>query len=139
MLSVFRIELTMTAWIDADILVQVKAAKIRLRFDKVVRTLCARLNAALTKNVPDGRSIVFTVTAPIKRPAETAAALESLFRGGMPKAEVRKAIRGNHVRARLLSGVAARRPKVMLLVHNPDSDSSLILAVVESIMRTQKK
>jgi len=119
----------------SEIADRIKAAKIRLRFDKVVRKLFDSLNAALAKNIPDGQSVVLTVTAPIKRPSETAVALAGLLRDGVPPMELRKAIYGNQVRVRPILGIGPRMPKVVILVHNPDSDPSLILAIAESRLR----
>jgi hypothetical protein len=121
--------------IDGEIVDRIKAAKIRLRFDRVVRALCARLNAALVDNIRDGQSVVITVTAPIRRPSETAAVLEDLFCEGMPDVELRKTIHGNHVRVRPVTGLVKRMPKLVFLVHNPDSDPCLILEIAESRLR----
>jgi hypothetical protein len=123
---------TETATIEREIAERIRAERIRLRFDRVVRGLNNNLKAALAAIVPEGQSVVFTVTAPIKRPSETAAVLENLFHNGMPDGELRKAIHGNHVRIRPITGVATYMPKVIALVHNPESDPGLILAIAES-------
>src|SRR5881396_2477929 len=55
---------------------QGNAAKPRLRFDKVATRLIERLQATLGKTVPDGMTVLLTITAPIRLPSKTAAALE---------------------------------------------------------------
>src|SRR5215467_14055812 len=52
------------------------SAKPRLRFDKVVTRLMERLQAAVREIVPDGTTVLLTVTAPIRLASKTAAALE---------------------------------------------------------------
>jgi hypothetical protein len=55
---------------------QGNAAKPRLRFDKVATRLIERLQAALGETVPDGMTVLLTITAPIRLPSRTAASLE---------------------------------------------------------------
>ena len=50
--------------------------KPRLRFDRVALGLVRRLQAALGESVPDGKTLIVTITAPIRVPSKTAAALE---------------------------------------------------------------
>jgi hypothetical protein len=56
----------------------------------------------------------------------------------MPDGELRKAIHGNHVRIRPIVAVATYMPKVIALVHNPESDPSLILAIAEARLLERK-
>jgi hypothetical protein len=118
--------------IEREIAERIAAAKIRLRSDKSVLRLVNGLQAALAEVVPEGQAVIFTVTAPIKRRAKTAAALECLVRGGLPSGEVRDSIQDNQVRLRRVNGVPAHMPKVICFVHNPESDAGLILALAES-------
>src|SRR5260370_20963214 len=55
---------------------QGNAAKPRLRFDKVATRLIEGLQAALGEIVPDGMTVLLTITAPIRLPSKTAASLE---------------------------------------------------------------
>src|SRR5579872_5432292 len=48
------------------------AAKPRLRFDKVVAWLMQRLQVTLANTVPDGTTVVLTVTASIRLASKTA-------------------------------------------------------------------
>ena len=54
--------------------------KPRLRFDRVALGFVRRLQAALSASVPDGRTLILTITAPIRVPSKTAAALEDNIR-----------------------------------------------------------
>jgi hypothetical protein len=55
---------------------QGNAAKPSLRFDKVATRLIERLQATLGETVPDGMTVLLTITAPIRLPSKTAASLE---------------------------------------------------------------
>ena len=54
--------------LEREIAALAAAAKLRLRFDKVMVRLAGQLKAALGGSVPDGEAVIFTVTAPIKLP-----------------------------------------------------------------------
>lgn len=118
--------------IERDIVERIKAAKVRLRCDKVVLRLVGGLQAALTNLVPDGEAVIFTVTAPIKFPAKTAAVLESLMGDGLPYGDRREVVHGNYVRIRRLTDVPRQRPKVLGFVHDPASDTGVIMALAEA-------
>ena len=106
-------------------------AKIRLRFDKVATRVIQRLHAALRERVPDGTTVLLTITAPIREPSKTAAALEDRLQGLLkPKAARRDEsdmIQGNRVQIRFLKCKSARAPKLLGFVHNPDSDTVALL------------
>jgi hypothetical protein len=55
-------------------------ARPRLRFDRVVTRLIQGLHASLGETLPGGTTVVLTVTAPIRLPSKTAAALEEKIR-----------------------------------------------------------
>ena len=77
------------------------AAKPRLRFDKVATRLIERLQATLGETVPDGMTVLLTITAPIRLPSKTAASLEDKIqtrRGrGSPGRDEKDTIHGNRV------------------------------------------
>jgi hypothetical protein len=120
------------AMIEREIAERIKAAKLRLRFDKAVLRLVDSLKASLAGVVPEGQTVIFTVTAPIKLRAKTAAALEDLVRGDLLGAEVHRIIHGNRVRVRRVTNVPTYMPRVVGFVHNPESDAGLIMAQAES-------
>jgi hypothetical protein len=117
------------------LLERIKAAKIRLRFDKVVLRVVGELQATLVDAVPDGGAIIFTLSASIRHPAKTAAGVESLVRNGSVPSERREMVHGNDVRIRRLTGLPAHTPKVLGFVHHPASDAGLILAIAEARLR----
>ena len=121
-----------TVTIEREIGDKARAEKLKLRFDKVVRRVTGDLKTALASVLPEGRSVVITVTAPIKHPAKTAEALENIVRDGLARGELCKTIHGNKVRLRPITHVATSMPKVLAFVHNTESDARLILDIAES-------
>lgn len=124
--------MTETAEVEQEITDRIAAAKLRLRFDKVALRLINGLKAVLAETVREDQAMIFTVTAPIKLPAKTAAAVEALVRDGLPAGEVHKMIHGNQIRLRRIAGVPAEMPRVVGFVHNPESNPDLILALAEA-------
>src|SRR5262245_12044423 len=53
----------------------------RLRFDKVALRLVNRLRAMLSGSIPERVTVVITITAPIRVPGRSIAALEEKIRG----------------------------------------------------------
>lgn len=121
--------------IEREIAERITAAKLRLRFDRVVLGLAGRLKAALAGVIADDEAVIVTVTAPIKLPAKTAVALQRLVSQGVAEGECRKTIHGNRVRVRRLTGLAQGRPKLFCFVHNPEADAGLILDLAEARLR----
>ncbi len=122
--------------VERYIIARIRAAKLRLRFDKVASRLVGGLTAALASVVPEGQAVVFTISAPIRLPAQTAAALEKMLRDGSMDAERREVVHGNEVRIRWLKGVPKHRPKVLGFVHSVESDAGAILALAEARLQT---
>jgi len=110
-------------------------AKQRLRFDRVALELLRRLQTALQDSVPDGKTIVLTVTAPIRQSGKTAAAFEEKIKDELARRpatlNVKETIHGNGVRARLVKG---GNPKVIGFVHNPDPKSDVLLDLTQSLL-----
>ena len=124
-----------TSNIEREIAERIAEAKIRLRFDKSVLRLVNGLKTALADAVPEGQTIIFTVTAPIKRRAKTATVLDTLIRSGLSNGDVRDTIEDNHVRVRRVTDVRHHMPKVIGFVHNSESDADLILRLAETQLR----
>jgi hypothetical protein len=76
-----------------------QASKPRLRFDKAVLRLLERLQDGLGEVVPDGKAVIFTVTAPIREWSKTAAVLAERIKAGLAHgsamAEIADTIDGN--------------------------------------------
>jgi hypothetical protein len=110
-----------------------------LRFDRVALGLVGGLQATLSEFVPDGEAVVLTITAPIRLPSKTAAALESKIRDCLARrsaqVEVRDTIHGNQIRVRLVKGVSRRMSKVIGFVHNPDSDPDVLFRLTQSLLQ----
>lgn len=102
------------------------SARPRLRFDKVVMRLMEDLRAAAGEIVPDGTTVLVTVTAPIRLPAKTAVAVEdkirTLLARGSGGRDAKETIHGNAVRIRVWRNERGRAPKLIGFVHNPHTD-----------------
>jgi hypothetical protein len=113
-------------------------AKPGLRFDKVATWLMKRLQATLGETVPDGVTVLLTVTAPIRLPSKTAAALEdrmrTLLQRKSPGRDEKATILGNGVRIRLLRDGPARAPKMIGFVHNPDTDPLRLFNMTRALL-----
>jgi len=116
----------------------VNAAKPRLRFDKVATRLIQRLQATLGETVPDGMTVLLTITAPIRLPSKTAAALEgkidTVLGRESPSRDEKITIHGNRVQIRVLRDASERAPKMIGFVHNPDSDPLLLLNTTRELL-----
>jgi hypothetical protein len=117
---------------------QGNAAKPRLRFDKVATRLFERLRAKLGETVPDGMTVLLTITAPIHLPSKTATSLEdkiqTLLARGAPGRDEKDTICGNRVHIRLLRDKSERAPKMIGFVHNSDSDPLLLLNMTRELL-----
>jgi hypothetical protein len=114
------------------------ADKPRLRFDKVATGLVERLQATLGETVPDGMTVLLTITAPIRLPSKTAASLElkiqTLLGRRSPGRDEKDTIHGNRVQIRLLRDESERAPKLLGFVHNSDSDPLLLLNMTRELL-----
>jgi hypothetical protein len=110
-------------------------AKPRLRFDKVATRLMERLQVTVGEIAPEGVTVLVTVTAPIRLPAKTAAALENkiqtLVGRGSSGRDEKDTIHGNRVQIRLLRDTSGRAPKLIGFVHNSDSDPVPLLDMTQ--------
>jgi hypothetical protein len=88
--------------------------------------------------VPDSTTVLLTITAPIRLPAKTAAALEvkipMLLERGSPARDEKDTIHGNCVQIRIVRGGVKQAPKFIGFVHNPDSDELLLLNVAQELL-----
>ena len=114
------------------------ATKPRLRFDKVATRLIERLQTTIGKTAPNDMTVLLTITAPIRLPSKTAAAVEDkiqtlLGRGSLGRDE-KDTIHGNRVRIRLLRDESERAPKMIGFVHNSDSDPLPLLNMTRELL-----
>jgi hypothetical protein len=103
----------------------------RLRFDRVATRLIDRLRANVADAVPDGTTALVTVTAPIRLASKTAAALEATIR---PIRDRTHTIHGNRVEIRTLHHGLADAPRVVVLVHNPDSNPLVLFEMTRELV-----
>jgi hypothetical protein len=112
--------------------------KPRLRFDKVATGLIERLRATLGETVPDGTTVLLTVTAPIRLPSKTAASLQDKIRTllgrGSTGRDKKDTVHGNRVQIRVLKVESERAPKMIGFVHNPESDPLLLLNMTGELL-----
>ena len=114
------------------------AARPSLRFDKVVIRLVERLQVTLGETVPHGITVLLTITAPIRLPSKTAASLEEKIRTLLgrrsPRRNEKDTIYENRVHIRLLRNESKRAPKVIVFVHNSDSDPLVFLTMTQDLL-----
>jgi len=113
--------------------------KPHLRFDKVALRLLRDLQNKLGEAVPDGETVIVTVTAPIRLAAKTTDALEdkvrSLLTRRSAQVEVKDTIHANQIRIRRLIGLSRRAPKVVGFVHNPETDPRVLLDLTQALLQ----
>jgi len=113
-------------------------AKPGLRFDRVALRFVRRLQDALCEAVPDGKTMILTITAPIQMPSKTAAVLEDKIRTCLARrsvpAEAKDTIHGNGIKVCLVKNGFRRASKVVGFVHNPESDPDVLLDMTRSLI-----
>ena len=123
------------ATIEEKITSRMNAAGIRIRSDKVALRLLACVKAGVAPTLAADQSIACTVTAPIKLPAKTCAALREWLLGHLDGRDLRTTINGNEVRARITNNTTSDKPRVVGFVHNPESNADLVLEIAETSLR----
>lgn len=110
----------------------------RLRFDRVVLALWARLRAALRDVLPTGTTVIVSVTAPIRLPAKTANELEERIQALLKRraAKLAGTVNGNGVRIRITKGGTASR--LVGFVHNPDSNPDILFDLTQLLLERVK-
>lgn len=113
----------------------------RLRFDRVVLGVFARLRAGLDGALPSGVTVVVTITAPIRQGSKTTLAVEEKIRAllGKPGARLGRfagTVQGNQVQVRLMrSSGRTAVAKLAGFVHNRDSDPTVLFDSIGSLVR----
>ncbi len=115
------------------------STKPRLRFDKVVLRVMASLRKALHDAVSANTSVLLTLTAPIRLPGQTVAALEEKIRaclaGKVSRVRWEGTVHGNQARIRVVKSSARQKSKIIGFVHNPDTDAEGILDIVQDLVQ----
>ena len=124
--------------IDSQAAARAKITRPRLRFDRVALRLVDDLRTALGGSVPDGQTVLVTITAPIRLPARTAAAIEEkilkLVATRAAPARLTATIHGNGIQVHLLKGGTGRTARLIGFVHNPDSDPGILIDVARALL-----
>jgi hypothetical protein len=113
--------------------------KPRLRLDRTVHAVITRLQARLRESVPDGATVIFTLTAPIRLPAKTVESLEDIIRPCLARraTNIRRkdTVHGNKIQVWVVRSGSLRTSKVVGLVHNPDTDPDMLLHMTQSLLQ----
>ncbi len=119
---------------EKEITKRMAAAGIRLRFDRVALRLVDDVKTGISQSFPVDQSVAFTITAPIRLPARTSAALQEwLCRIRVQELGTR--INGNEIRARVIRNPSSNQTRIMGFVHNPEYSADLILDIAEAALR----
>lgn len=113
---------------------RIAAAGIRLRFDRVACRVIAALQAGVGPALPQDSCLIVTLTAPIRRPGRTSAALEPLLRD-LADGDGAWRLEENAVRARLIRLSMPGGPALIGFVHNVEADAGHILDLAEACLR----
>jgi hypothetical protein len=107
-----------------------------LRFDKTAVGLVERLQAALAKSVPDGKTVVVTITAPIRQDSKTGGILIDRIRELLVAGQVqlRATIYKNRIRVCVLEGGCSHTSKLIGFVHNPEPNPEVLFDVTRSLL-----
>lgn len=103
----------------------------RLRFDRTAVGLVRRLQAALSKSLPDGKTVVVTITAPIRQDSKTGLVLENKIRELLAtrRAQLKSTIYGNRIQVRVMKGGTSQTSKIVGFVHNPKPDPAVLFDI----------
>ncbi len=108
----------------------------RLRFDRTAVGLVRRLQAGLAKSVPEGRTVIVTITAPIRQDSKTAAVLADRIRQllAIRRAQLEATIHGNRIQVRVLKGGASRTSRLIGFVHNPEPSPAALFELTRRLL-----
>lgn len=108
----------------------------RLRFDRTAVGLVRRLHAALSKSVPDRKTVIVTITAPIRQDSKTGVVLEDKIRQllAASRAQLKATIYGNRIQVCVLEGGNSQTSKLVGFVHNPEPDPAVLFDVTRFLL-----
>lgn len=111
-------------------------ASPRVRFDKVALRLVRSVRHPLEAAVPDGTGVLFAVTAPIREPAKTMAALVETIGGllSLGPGEFAATLYGNDVRVRVVRRRLPRAARIVGFVHNREPPPDAVLDMAEALL-----
>lgn len=104
-------------------------AKLGLRFDKVVVRLLGNLRTFAEETAPENKTVLLTVTAPIKLPGKTGneliKAIKDLFDSEQHDRTL--TVFQNKVRIKMIETSLKQDYKFIGFVHNPGTDSKWLI------------
>jgi hypothetical protein len=108
----------------------------RLRFDRTAVGFVRRLRATIAKIVPEGKTLVVTITAPIRQDSKTGLVLGDRIRRllATKRTQLKAKIHGNRIQAHVLAGGSSRTSRVIGFVHNPEPDPTALLKVTRALL-----
>ena len=114
-----------------------RVAKARLREDRVAQRVLRDLEGALRAHVPDGKTIILTLGAPIRVPNKLVAALAktlpAYLESGAEEVDEKKIILGNRVRFRVLNHDSTWKAKVIGFVFTGDPEPGILANAMRSL------
>ena len=114
-----------------------RVAKARLREDVVARRVLRDIEGAMRAHVPDGKTIILTLGAPIRVPKKLLAALTNMLltylESGAKEVEEKKTILGNRVRFRVLNDNSKWNAKVIGFVFSGDPEPGILANAMRSL------
>jgi len=117
------------------------AARLGLRFDRVVGRVLGDLRSFAGGAAPADRTVLVTISAPIRLPAKTVEALRveirALLSAGRVGEDRSATVHGNQVRLRLVQPAPGRGLRLIGFVHNPDWEPKLLLDLAEQWLRAK--
>lgn len=115
----------------------------RLRFDKVALRVVQAFRERLAGDVPDGQTLLLTVTAPIRQGGKMVAAIEEMVRKRLARRTSRitldEIVFGNEIQARLVPAGPKGAARVAGFVHNPGPEVETLFEVAESLLTAAAK
>ena len=103
--------------------------KLGLRFDKVAVRLLISLKTSV--DIPKGRAVLWTITAPIKLPAKTeieiSQQMNNILESSVRNEDFQSTICQNQIHIRVIDLPANQVDRIVGFVHNPESSSKQLL------------
>lgn len=116
--------------------------KLGLRFDKVVVRLLKSLNDSLGQHIPNEKTVVLTITAPIKLPAKTESELKRQILDYIDSGYLTKdralVIYENNICMRMVDKPSRKTNKMLGFVHNRSVSSTQLLDLVTNWLYNQE-
>jgi hypothetical protein len=111
--------------------------KARFRDDGVARRVLRNLEIAVSEHVPDGKTVVLTLGAPIKEPKQLLGALTktllNCLKDGADDIQKKKTLLGNRVRFLIASGGLRLNSKFTGFVFSGDPEPGVLLNAMRSL------